>query len=71
MTGDITFEPLSVIASDDPVTCAAYANENDLLAVEGWHRFRKISKKDQVLARAIKQTRSGKSGDPKPTCWGT
>ena len=31
-TGEITFEPLSIMAADDPVTCAAYAKENDLLA---------------------------------------
>ena len=35
-TGEITFEPLSVIAADDPVTCAAYAKEHDLLAVDAW-----------------------------------
>ena len=34
-TGEITFEPLSIIAADDPVTCTAYAKENDLLALEG------------------------------------
>ena len=34
-TEEITFEPLSVIAADEPVTCAAYAKQNDLLAVEG------------------------------------
>ena len=34
-TGEITFEPLSVIAADDPVTCAAYAKQNDLFALEG------------------------------------
>ena len=34
-TGEITFEPFSTIAADDPVTCAAYAKEHDLLAVEG------------------------------------
>ena len=67
-TGEITFEPLSIIAVDDPVTCAAYAKESDLLALEGWHRFRSLAKKDIVLARAIKQRRSGKSGDPKHTC---
>ena len=33
-TGEITFEPLSIIAADDPVTCAAYAKENDLLALD-------------------------------------
>ena len=45
-TGEITFEPLSIIAADDPVTCAAYAKDNDLLALEGWHRFRCLAKKD-------------------------
>ena len=45
-TGEITFEPLSIIAADDPVTCAAYAKENDLLALEGRCRFRNLAKKD-------------------------
>ena len=35
-TGEVTLEPLPVITADDPVTCAAYAKQNDLLAVEGW-----------------------------------
>ena len=56
-TGEITFEPLSIIAADDPVTCAAYAKQNDLLALEGWRRFRSLAKKDKVLARAIKQSK--------------
>ena len=56
-TGEITFEPLSIIAADDPVTCAAYAKENDVLALEGWHRFRSLAKKEKVLARAIKQSK--------------
>ena len=34
-TGEITYEPCSIIAADDPVTCAAYAKVNDLLALEG------------------------------------
>ena len=48
-TGEITFEPLSIIAADDPVTCAAYEKENDQLALEGWCRFRSLAKKDKVL----------------------
>ena len=32
--GEVTFEPLSVIAADDPVTCAAYAKQQDILALE-------------------------------------
>ena len=56
-TEEITFEPLSIIAADDPVTCAAYAKENDLLALEEWRRFRRLAKKDNILARAIKQSK--------------
>ena len=56
-TGESTFEPLSIIAADDPVTCAAYAKGNDLLALEGWHRFRSLAKTDKVHARAIKQSK--------------
>ena len=56
-TGEITFEPLSIIAADDPVTCPAYAKVNDLLALEEWHRFRSLSKKDKVLARAFKPSK--------------
>ena len=55
-TGEITFEPLSIIPADDPVTCAAYAKENALLALEGWGRFRRLAQTDKVLARAIKQS---------------
>ena len=56
-TGEITFEPLSIIAADDPVTCAVYAKENDLLALEGCHRFRCLAKTDKELARVIKQSK--------------
>jgi hypothetical protein len=33
--GEITTEPLSVIAANDPVICAVYAREHDLLDVKG------------------------------------
>ena len=35
----------------------SYAKENDLLALEGWRRFRSLAKKDKVLASAIKQSK--------------
>jgi hypothetical protein len=38
--GETTTEPLSVIAANDPVTCAIYAKEHDLLDTEGWKHFR-------------------------------
>ena len=56
-TGEVTFEPLSVIASDDPVIGAAYAKQHDLLALEDWCRFRSLAKTDKVLTRAIKQSK--------------
>lgn len=38
--GEITNEPLSVIAVDDPVTCATYARDHNLLELkDGWKRF--------------------------------
>ena len=56
-TGEVTIEPLSVIAADDPVTCAAFAKQHDLLALEGWYRFRSLAKKDKVFVRVIKQSK--------------
>ena len=34
-TGEITDEPLSLIAADDTVTCAEYAKKHDLLHLDG------------------------------------
>ena len=34
-TGEVIFEPLSVIAADDPITCAAYAKEKTLYSLDG------------------------------------
>jgi hypothetical protein len=33
--GEITAEPLNVIAKDDPVTCAVYARENNFFTSKG------------------------------------
>ena len=43
--GEITFEPLSVIAADDPITCAAYVKEKNLYNLDGWKRFRHLIKR--------------------------
>ena len=56
-TGEKTYEPLSILAADDPVTCATYAKENDLLHIEGWKRFRNLAKRDRTLARAVMQSK--------------
>jgi hypothetical protein len=56
-TGEITYEPLSLMAKDDPVTCAAYAKENNLLDTPGWKRFKHLAKNSKKLLRAINQTK--------------
>jgi hypothetical protein len=43
--GEIMTEPLSVIPANDPMTCAVYAREHDLLDIEGWKRFQNLAKR--------------------------
>jgi hypothetical protein len=38
-TRETKYEPLKMIATVDPVTCAEYARENDLLNIDGWKQF--------------------------------
>ena len=56
-TGEKTEEPLSIIAADDPFTCAAYAKKHNLLNLPGWKRFRNIARNEKSLTRAINQTK--------------
>ena len=48
---------MSVVAADDPITCAAYAKEKNLYNLDGWKRFRNLIKKERQLTRAIKQSK--------------
>lgn len=54
-TGEETYEPLSIIAADDPVSCAIYAAKNSLLDRPGWKRFKPIVKNQKKLKRMINQ----------------
>jgi hypothetical protein len=56
-TGEITHEPLSLIGTDDPVTCAAYAKKQGLLDQPGWKKFKRYAKKEKTLIRAMKQNK--------------
>jgi Reverse transcriptase (RNA-dependent DNA polymerase) len=56
-TGEVTSEPLSVIAADDPVTCAIYAKENNLLDLPGWKRFKSIAKRQKKFTRMVNQAK--------------
>jgi len=55
--GEITYEPLTTIAADDPVSCAIYARDNDLLNTAGWKRFKRIAKNDKKLLRMANQAK--------------
>ena len=61
----MTWEPLSVIRRSDPVTCAIYAKENNLLDKPGWTRFRKIASKQDRMIRLINKAK-GKVIHAKP-----
>ena len=56
-TGEITEEPLSLIAADYPVTSAEYAKKHDLLHLDGWKRLKYIAKNQKQLTRAINQSK--------------
>ena len=56
-TGKIAEELLSIIAADDPVTCAAYTKKHNLLNLWGWKRFKNIARNQKSLTRAINQTK--------------
>ena len=56
-TGEITSEPLQVIAADDPVTCAIYAKDNGLLDQPGWKKFKAIAKRQKKFTRMVNQAK--------------
>ena len=56
-TGEITDEPLSLIAADDPVTCSEYTKKPDLLHLDGWKRLKHIAKNQKQLTRAMNQSK--------------
>ena len=55
--GETTTEPLNVIAQDDPITCALYAQENKLLELPGWKRFKTIARRQKKLFRMANQAK--------------
>ena len=56
-TGEITSEPLSIIAADAPVCCATYAMDNKLLQDPSWRRFKGIAKRHGKYLREINQAK--------------
>ncbi len=55
--GSKTWEPLNMLAKDDPVTIANYAKQNDLLETPGWKFLRRIARRAKKLQRMLNQAR--------------
>ena len=55
--GEITPEPLKTIGADDPMACAIYARDNNLLDTPGWRRFKSIAKRQKKLLRMVNQAK--------------
>ena len=51
--GPDTWEPLKTMAIDDPITCAQYALQHDLLHLSGWRRFRSYVKREKRFVRML------------------
>ena len=56
-SGEVTYEPLTLISKDDPITCAVYAKKHDFLDTTGWKHPKKYAKTSKRLIRAVKQSR--------------
>jgi hypothetical protein len=55
--GSITTEPLGILAADDPISCAIYAKQHDLLELPGWKRFKGITKRQKKFLSMANQTK--------------
>ena len=56
-SGEVTYEPLTLISKDDPITCAVYGKKHDLLDTTGWKHPKRYAKTSKRLIRAVKQSR--------------
>jgi hypothetical protein len=56
-TGESTYEPFDLIASDAPITCAEDELKHNLLDEPGWKRFRRYTRNKSKLGRIVYQTK--------------
>ena len=55
--GEQTVEPLAIIAESDPITCAVYAKDNNLLDEPGWKRFKRMARKEGKFLRQVNKAK--------------
>ena len=59
-TGETTWEPLRMMAEDDPVTVAKYAKDHNLLNVSGFKRFKRLASREKKFIRMLRQAFASK-----------
>lgn len=59
--GECTYEPLSIIAEDDPISCATYGRVNGLLDSPGWKRFKRFTTQEINVNKIINNVKSYKT----------
>ena len=52
-SGEVTYEPLTLISKDDRITCAVYAKKHDC---QGWKHLKRYAKTSKRLIRAVTQS---------------
>ena len=55
--GSYTYEPLSQLKADDPVTVALYAKQNGLLDEPGFKSLKKIANREKKMLRMLNQSK--------------
>ena len=56
-TGETSYESLSLVVEDDPLSCAVYAKRHGLLNTPGWKHLKKYVRTNRRLLRAAKQSK--------------
>jgi hypothetical protein len=57
-----TWEPLNIIAKDDPVSCAMYAEANKLLDTKGWRWLKRHAKNLRKIYKRVYEALKAKHG---------
>jgi hypothetical protein len=63
-TGEESWEDLSWIGAQDPITIAKYAKAHSLLNKPGWKQFKKMVNQEKMFSRMLKQANATKSSAP-------
>jgi hypothetical protein len=56
-SGEINSGPLRVVAADDPMSCAIYGRENDLLDTSGGKRLKLIAGREKKFTSMVNQAK--------------